>query len=408
MSNREFDVLLWGATGFTGGLVAEYMFRNHVLAGQNVRFALGGRNEAKLEEVKRGLGQWGDASAIPIVVADPTSASSMDAVAARARVVASTAGPFNAYGRELVGACARAGTHYVDITGEVTFVRHAIDQLHDVATKSGARIVPCCGFDSIPSDLGVFLAHETLVEKGSALRRAELVVVSMTGEMSGGTAASAMQLMGESAHDPAVRALLEDPHALDPRGATPGPETHELYDARFETSLGKWTAPFIMRSINARVVRRTNALLGHPYGEDFRYDERVAVGRGIAGRVRATAAALGMRAALPLLRVDGLRKIVEGRLPKPGQGPSRAKREAGSFVIKIFGVGKGSDRVEVTVRGQQDPGYGETAKMLSESALALAEGKDLPARAGVLTPASAMGDALIARLRSAGMTFDAG
>ena len=403
MADRELDVLLWGATGFTGGLVAEYLVKRH----PTTRFAIGGRNAAKLDDVKRALAAYGDVSKLPVVVADPASKDAMTAVARRARVVASTAGPFNAYGRELLGACAREGTHYCDLTGEPTFVRWAIDHYHDVAVASGARIVPCCGFDSIPSDLGVLVAHEALAARGSGLRSAELCVASMSGAVSGGTAASMLLLMEEASRDPETRRLIEDPHALDPPGSPRGPDVRDVYDARFDESIGKWTAPFIMRAINGRIVRRSNAILGHPYGQDFRYDERVAVGRGFTGRVRASAMAFGMQVGTPLLLRPGIRNLVAKRVPKPGTGPSREKRERGKFVIVVHGVGKGSDRVTVTIRGEQDPGYGETAKMIAEAALALAgDPAKLPPRTGVLTPASGIGDVLVERLRAQKMSFD--
>ena len=403
MTTRELDVLLWGATGFTGALVAEYLLGHH----PNLRIGLGGRNPEKLEAVKRSLAGFVDPKVVEravVVVGDPASKDEMAKVARRAKVVASTAGPFAAYGRELVRACAEQGTHYADITGEVTFVRFAIDELDAIAKKTGARIVSCCGFDSIPSDLGVLVAHETLVRAKSPLRAAELCVVSMSGKVSGGTAASMMLLMSEAARDRNVRRLLADPYGLCP--SRPRSPVRERNEATYDRDLGKWTAPFVMRAINSRVVHRTNALLGGAYGEDFRYDERVAVGAGPLGHARASAMALGFGVGPALLAFDPLRKMAERRMPKPGEGPSREERDRGKFTIRVTGVGAHGERVVVTVKGEKDPGYGETAKMLGEAAVALSLGTGLPERSGVLTPATGMGMALVERLRRAGMTFD--
>ncbi len=402
--SRAHDVLVWGATGFTGRLVAEYLLARH----PDVRFALGGRNREKLEAVKRELGALGagDAASLPIVVGDPASLASMVEVAGSARAIAATAGPFMRYGRELVRACAASGTHYADITGEPTFVRATIDELHELAQEKKARIVSCCGFDSIPSDLGVFVAHEELARRGSALRSAELVLTTMRGAASGGTATTMLMLSAEAARDRAVRRLLADPHALDPAGA-PRSSARDEYRAARDEATGRWTAPFLMRAINARVVRRTNALLGHPWGTDFAYDERVVVGKGAAGRARATATALGLRFGMPLLGVGPIRALAARVLPKPGEGPSREARERGRFVAEVRGRGTGGARVRVTIRSEQDPGYGETAKMLAEATLALAfDGDRLPERTGVLTPAAGIGRTLVERLRAQRLTFD--
>jgi short subunit dehydrogenase-like uncharacterized protein len=399
--SRTHDLIVWGATGFTGRLVAEYLVTRH----PEVRFALGGRSRERLEAVKRELSSHGEVAGVSVVVGDPSSLASMVEVASSTRVVAATAGPFMRYGRELVRACAAAGTHYADITGEPTFVRAAIDELHETAREKGARIVPCCGFDSIPSDLGVLTAHHALAERGSAIRSAELYLVKMRGGASGGTATTMLMLSAEAARDPAVRALLADPHALDPSGG-PRAETREVFRASRGAN-GEWTAPFLMRAINARVVRRTNALLDYAYGESFTYDERIVVGRGPLAHVRASALALGLRFGVPALGIGPVRALATRVLPKPGEGPSREARERGRFVGEVRAKGTGGATVRVTIRSEQDPGYGETAKMLGEAALALAfDEARLPRRAGVLTPASGIGMPLVERLRKERMTFD--
>jgi short subunit dehydrogenase-like uncharacterized protein len=399
-TDKDLDLVLFGATGFTGQLVAEYLAKKRPA----LRWALAGRSREKLERVRDGLAALDPATRdLPILVGDGLDPAAVDAIARRARVVCTTVGPFARYGSALVGACAEHGTAYCDITGEAPWIRTMIDAHHARAVATGARIVHCCGFDSIPSDLGVLLLHEHLAAQGKRLGEVHFRVVKIKGGPSGGTIATMLDMM-ENAGDPAVRRALGDPYALDPDGSSRGPDQRDAMGPRRDADTGRWAAPFVMAAINTRVVRRSNALAEHAYGRDFRYDEGVDTGRGARG----FAGALGMSAAivggLAAVAFPPARRLAMRFLPAPGQGPSRAEREAGGFRIELRATTTGGEKLVGVVEGVNDPGYGETSKMLGESALCLAE-DPLPARGGILTPATAMGMKLVDRLRAAGMTF---
>jgi short subunit dehydrogenase-like uncharacterized protein len=408
MSDRELDIVLFGATGFTGKLVAEY------LAGRVEkphRWAIAGRNRAKLEAVKKDLVALDARLAeLPIIIADGHDDASLDALVPRTRVVCTTVGPYGQHGRRLAAACARSGTHYCDITGEVPFIRHSIDDNHAKAVETKARIVHCCGFDSIPSDLGVHILWDHAKKQGGSLAWAKCFVGEMRGTASGGTAATMLAIIEEATRDPRVRKLLGNPHALDPevpRGRKRDPFEADVRGVSFDADIDRWTAPFVMASINTRIVRRSNALLG--YGDGFRYREAMSLPKGPKGLVAASLVSAGttcfaIGAALPPTRALLARFV----LPKAGEGPSKEARDRGHFTFRLvaegIGEGGGALRATATVKGTSDPGYGETAKMLGESALCLAEDA-LEPRFGVLTPATAMGMHLVERLRAAGMTF---
>ncbi|WPB77371.1 saccharopine dehydrogenase NADP-binding domain-containing protein [Archangium violaceum] len=398
---REFDLVLFGATGFTGRLVAEYLVKKR----PSLRWALAGRSRERLERVREELAALEpSAKELPLVVGDSLDKAAMEGLASRTRVVCTTAGPYARYGSVLLGACAEQGTDYCDLTGETQWVREMIDAHHARAVETGARIVPSCGFDSIPSDLGVLLLHEQLAAKGGRLAEAHYRLRRMKGGASGGTIASGLHA-AEQMGDPAVRQVFADPFSLSPEGA-PDRRGHEDWlRPRRDPETGRWLAPFFMAPVNTRVVRRSNALSGYAYGREFRYDEAIDVGRGLAGLARAAAASAGM--ALSGAVVFGpVRKLAERFLPAPGEGPSREERESGFFDIELLGVGTAGERVRARVGAKQDPGYGATSWMLGESALCLAE-DELPERGGLLTPASCMGMKLVERLRAAGMTFQA-
>lgn len=404
MSERTYDVVLFGATGFTGKLVAEYLAK----AAPSLRWAIAGRNREKLESVRAGLGAR--AAAVPILVADSADRPALDGIAREARVVCSTVGPFTLHGRQLVGACVEAGTDYCDSTGEPQFVRAMIDLHHARAKETGARIVPCCGFDSIPSDLGTLLVqHHAREAHGAACPEVRHYVRIRGGAVSGGTAASMVQIMDEASRDPSVRRLLTDPYALDPdHGPNGAQQPDGPRGPTFDPDVGRWVGPFVMAAINVRVVRRSNALLGYAWGRDFRYREGMLFGRGAAGWMRATSMTAGIGAAMGAMALAPLRRLAaRTALPRPGEGPSKEKRDASSFESRFVGVREGSsERILATVRGVGDPGYGETAKMVGESALCLAfDRASTREEGGILTPASCMGMTLVERLRRAGMTF---
>lgn len=398
---REFDLVLFGATGFTGRLVAEYLVKKR----PSLRWALAGRNLAKLEREREELARLEpSAKELPLLAGDSTDRAAMDGIARRTRVVCTTAGPYALYGSALLGACAEQGTDYCDLTGEPHWVREMIDAHHARAVETGARIVPSCGFDSIPSDLGVLLLHEQLAARGGRLAEAHFRMRRMKGSASGGTIASALDTAARMS-DPAVRRVLEDPYSLNPEGAPGAAGQEDWLRPRREPETGRWLAPFVMAAVNTRVVRRSNALMGYAYGREFRYDEAVDVGRGLSGLARAAATSAGM-AMGGALAFGPVRKLARRFLPAPGEGPSREARESGFFDIELLGVGTAGERVRARVGAKQDPGYGATAWMLGESALCLAEDA-LPERGGLLTPASCMGMKLVERLRAAGMTFQA-
>ena len=401
MSDRPFDLVLFGATGFTGKLVADYLAAH---APRTLRWALAGRSKAKLEAVRDAIAkEHPHVASVPIEVADASDAAALDALVKRTRVVCSTVGPYMQYGRELVRACAERGTHYCDLTGETPFVRDTIDRCHARAQETGAKIVCCCGFDSIPSDLGTLLLHR---HAGAPLAWVKMFVWSLKGTFSGGTAASMLGIVDAAKKDPGLRRVLLNPYALDPDPSVKGPDGRDQNGVRYDDDLGAWTGPFVMAAINTRVVRRSNALLDHAYGPSFRYSEVTSFGRGPRGWSMASAFSAGIGAFLTSAAVaPGLVKKV---LPAPGEGPNKEARDNGSFVLKFIAKTEGNGsarRLEARVEGTSDPGYGETAKMLGESALSLAF-DDLGKRAGVLTPATAMGTKLLDRLRAAGMVFE--
>ncbi len=403
MSRRQFQVVLFGATGFTGKLVAEYLVG---AAPEGLRWALAGRNLAKLEAVRAGLGPA--YAELPLVVADSHDRAALDELASSTDVVCTTVGPYWSYGKELVAACAEAGTHYCDLTGETPFIRHSIDAHHERAGETGARIVHCCGYDSIPSDLGTLMLEDAMVEAGAPAERVVTYVGPSKGGISGGTIASMLTILELAGEDRDLRRVLAKPYTLDPADGRGGVDGRDQVSPAYDAAIGQWTATFVMAAINTRVVRRTHALLGYPWGLGFSYQETMAVGDGLKGRVRAYGISAGLGAFVAAVSVPPLRALLTDKvLPSPGEGPDEQTREAGYFRHLVLGWGAdASHRMVGHVIGVKDPGYGETAKMLGESALCLAlDGATLPDRAGVLTPATGMGQALIKRLRDAGMTF---
>lgn len=399
---RKYDVVLWGATGFTGKLVAEYLVR-HASAG--LRWALGGRNEAKLAEVRRALALISPAAgALPLAIADATDEASLDALVASTRVVATTVGPFRQHGPALVAAAARNGTHYCDLTGEPQFVREMIDLHHATARESGAKIVHCAGFDSIPSDLGVLMMQEHALSKmGRPLESIRFVTRRMSGGVSGGTIASALLMAEEMAKDKSLRRKLANPYLLDPTREGRGPDRGDQQGVKWDEEAGCWTAPFVMAAINTRIVRRTNSLLGYRYGRDFRYSEVMGLSRGVRGAVTAAGITAGLGGFFVTAATRPGRAVLRRFLPGPGEGPSTQSQQNGHFHIELIG----SDGMRGHVSAKQDPGYGATAMMFGETALGLAEAS-APKGGGVLTPASVpgLGMTLVERLRQAGMTFD--
>ena len=402
--DREFDVIVWGASGFTGRLVAEYLLERYGVGG-GLRWAMAGRNLPKLEGIRADLG----AAELPIIVADSNDEDSLNAMAVRARVICTTVGPYALYGSKLVAACAAGGTHYCDLTGEVHWMRRMIDAHHDEARASGARIVHTCGFDSIPSDLGVLrVQREMMSRHGVPASAVKYRIGEFKGAFSGGTVASMLNMMAEAELDPSIREVLHDPYGLNPEAERHGLDGPERVLPEFDTDFRAWTTPFVMGAINTKVVRRSNALLGYAYGREFRYDEAMLMPAGLLGFPAAAAVSIGSSLFNAAAGLSGLRSVLTRLLPEPGEGPSQQTREAGFFDISLLGVHPrdAACNVRVRVRGDRDPGYGSTSKMLGESAVCLAQ-DPLDTQAGVITPAAAMGDALLERLNNnAGVTFE--
>ncbi len=405
-TDRELDVVLFGATSFVGRLCVEYLSR---AAPPEARIGLAGRSLARLSDLQASLG--GRAADWPLLIADTTDQQSLSALATKTRVLATTVGPYRLYGLPVVEACARAGTHYADLTGEVLFMRDAIDRFDAVAAGSGARIVHSCGFDSIPSDLGVLALHETVTADGAGqLQDTTLVVRAMKGSPSGGTIASLQGTVDDARRSPELARVLADPYALSPdRDAEPrlGPEP-DLRGVQNDHELGgMWVGPFIMGSINTRAVRRSNALQDWAYGPRFRYREVMGFGSGPVAALQAGAIAGGVGALVAGLSIPPARAVLDRVLPSPGEGPSEKQREQGFFRIEIHARTSSGARYLCRVAAQGDPGYKATAVMFGESSLSLAlDGDRLPHRAGVLTPATAIGNTLIERLRIAGQTLE--
>lgn len=403
MTDREHDLVLFGASGYVGVLTAGYLAEH---APPGVRIALAGRSKEKLEAARRELpaaaADW------PILVADTGDGAALAELAGSTTAVATTVGPYARYGLPVVEACARAGTHYADLTGEVLFVREAIDRFHELARSSGARIVHSCGYDSIPSDLGVLLLHRRAsAENAGGLRNVQLVAQAKGG-FSGGTIDSIRVQMEQLKAHPQLRKVVGGPHTLSPdRTAEPAPDQPRDAGPPSRTADGRWVAPFVMASYNTRIVRRSNALQDWAYGPGLRYGEVMGAGRGPLGAVTAAGVTAGLVGFLAAFSAKPTRKLLDRALPAPGAGPSAQAREKGWFRSVIDADTDSGRRFRATVAGQGDPGYAATAVMLGESGLALAlDGDRLPAAAGSLTPATGIGDVLVERLRAAGHTYE--
>lgn len=385
-SERELGVIVYGATGYTGRLVCEYLNQQYGV-GQSVNWAMAGRSQDKLEQVRDELEISSD---VPLIVADANSPDSIDSMAQRAQVILTTVGPYQLYGEQLVRACADNGTDYVDLCGEPAWMHDMIAKYGEQAKTSGARIVFSCGFDSIPFDLGVWFLQETAREKlGGPVARVKGRVRAMNGTFSGGTLASFKATMAAAAKDPKMVEVLLNPFSLAEGfvGAEQPPGTAPIFDE----DLQSWSAPFVMATINTKNIHRSNTLLGHVYGESFVYDEMMLTGPGDQGEAIANAVAQD-------------KSMAENPL-KPGEGPSKEERENGNYDILFVGTNAAGDSVRVSVQGDKDPGYGSTSKMIAESAICLLENTGtLPV--GIGTPAAVMNGLLIERLNdNAGLTF---
>jgi short subunit dehydrogenase-like uncharacterized protein len=389
--SSKFDIVVYGATGFTGRLVAEYLAA-HYTGKDDPKWAMAGRSREKLAEVRDAIGAPPDTA---LIVADGGDAASLKAMVDQTRLVISTVGPYQLYGSDLVAACAASGTDYLDLCGEPLWMRKMIDAHEAAAKSSGARILFSCGFDSIPFELGVFYVEQEAKKVfGAPASRVKGRVRNMKGTFSGGTAASARATFAAVANDLSLVSLVQDPFVLTP--GFDGPKQPRGKKPVLDEDMGSWTAPFVMATINTRNVHRSNMLMNFPYGKDFVYDEMVLTGPGEQGEANARKV---------VAAVNAERMGASGG-PKPGEGPSKDERENGMYDLLFVAIAPDGKQVRAAVKGDRDPGYGSTSKMISECALCLLrDTPDVPA--GIWTPGAAMGNSLIKRLVDhAGLTFE--
>jgi len=390
MASSKFDIVVYGATGFTGRLVAEYLASRYKGDG-NLKWAMAGRSKDKLASVRDAIGAAADT---PLIVADASDPASVKAMVEQTKSVITTVGPYQLYGSELIAACVAGGVDYFDLCGEPVWMRQMIDKHEAAAKASGARIVFSCGFDSIPFELGVFCAQEHAKKVfGTPVSRIKGRIRAMKGTFSGGTAASARASFAAAAKDLSLVAMFQDPFVLTP--GFEGPKQPKGNKPLLDEDMGSWTAPFIMATINTRNVHRSNMLMNFPYGKDFVYDEMILTGPGEQGEANAKRVVAAVNAER-MGATDG---------PKPGEGPSKEERENGMYDLLFVAIGPDGKQARAAVKGDRDPGYGSTSKMISECAICLL--RDTPdVAAGIWTPGAAMGHKLIRRLVDhAGLTF---
>ncbi len=404
MSNKQYDVIVFGATSFVGEILSQYLLDTYG-ADQDLKWAISGRSEAKLNELKKTLGSSTDA--LDTIIANADSEQDMKALCDQCKVIISTVGPYALYGSPLVKACVDTGTDYCDLTGEAQWISAMIKEHEEAAKVSGARIVHCCGFDSIPSDMGVYHLQQLAKEElGEYCNTVTMRVKAAKGGASGGTIASMLNLVKEASKDAELRKELQNPYSLCPEGSKRNRDQKSINSAKYDNTAEGWIAPFVMAAINERIVLRSNAL--NNYADDFLYNEAMLTGKGAKGAVASNGILVGMglfmaSVVIPPLRW-GLEKYV---LPKPGEGPSPEAQLNGYFDLRFFGTTPAGKSIQTKVTGDRDPGYGSTGKMLGEAGLSLAFDISKEEKAGGFwTSASIFDQRLIDRLeQKAGLTF---
>lgn len=406
MLERKYDIVLFGATSFVGDILSRYMLEQKGVGG-DIKWAIAGRSQTKLEQLKSSLGAG--AIDLPVIVADTNNQADIDAMCGSAKVVVSTVGPYALYGEPVIKSCVTQGTDYCDLTGEPQWIQKMLRRYEEVAKITGARIVHCCGFDSIPSDLGVYFLQETAQRRfGQYCNAVKLRVKAMKGAASGGTVASGINMIKEATKDKELRRLLSDPYAICPADHSFSAKQLDLKTARYDDDMKAWIAPFVMAAINIRVVHRSNALLDNRYGVDFLYDEAMITGKSALGGIGAAALSVGLGGFVVAAALPPSRWVMEKLiLPKPGEGPSPKAQLEGYYDLRFVGKTANGQTLRCKVTGDRDPGYGSTAKMLGQSAICLVEDISLEQKGGGFwTPASVFGNKIIERLeKHAGMTF---
>ena len=392
MSERLYEIILYGASGFTGQLVAEYMAEAH----PDLTWAIAGRNRQKLEQVREQL----KLPELPLVIADSHDPQALEVMVQQAKTVISTVGPYAQYGTPLLEACAKSGTHYCDLTGEAQWMAGVFERINPIAQQSGARLVHCCGFDSIPSDLSVYFLQQRFKERyGRYASHVSGRMGRAAGGVSGGTVASLMYVAEQASKDPSIRETVMDPYALYPANVAPGRDVPDQAGIAWDENFESWTGPFVMAAINTKVVRRSHALAGLPYGPDFRYDESQLC----SSRTKALLSAGGLGAVMAGTFFSPTRAVLKKVLPDPGEGPDEATRNNGFFEFWAHGT-DGTHHLKVKVSGQRDPGYGATSRMLAQAGLCLSR-DPLSVGGGIWTPASALGNNLLERLPNVDIHF---
>ena len=396
---NRFDIIIWGASSFTGKLVTEYFFKK--FRSNKIKWAIAGRNKEKLEIIRSEVAD----KKIPILIADSFDEQSLSLIVKETKVICSTVGPYSLYGSLLVELCVKHSTNYCDITGEVHWIRTLIDRFHEDAKMKKIKIVNSCGFDSVPSDMGVYFIQSELKKLNLHTKEIKMRVAGIRGGISGGTYKSLNNLLKEAYKDKDVFKVLKNPYGLNPIDKMEGDDKKDLQKIIFDEVSGSWIFPFAMAGINTKIVRRSNALSNFHYGKDFTYEEAMIAGKGLKGLIKAAISVLPL-AIVSINPNSFVKKFIDYFMPKPGEGPGIKNREQGFYNLRFFIKLKDNSMALAKVIGDRDPGYGSTSKILAESALCLAF-DDLPSNYGIVTPSYSMGDKLLKRLReNAGLSFE--
>ena len=395
---KKFDLILFGATSFVGKITCRYLLETYGID-KDLKWGAAGRSKTKLREL--GLPDEN------LLVADVRDTDSLKNMVNQSKVILTTVGPYGIYGESLIRLCAENGTHYGDLTGEVTWVAEMISRYDSIARSSGAMIINCCGFDSVPSDLGVhYLQREAVARLGSPCTQIEMIVKKAKGGVSGGTVASLLNMVEKANDDPNLLKVLVDPYALCQSNHLPNPEQKDLHSAQYSELSEGWQGPFVMATINTRVVHRSHSLLKQAWGKDFLYNEAVATGKGLKGWVGAQGVTISLAAIMTLSRLTLTRSALKKLLPKPGEGPSQKLQDTGFYDLHFFGQTDDHQKIHTKVTGDRDPGYGSTAKIFAEAGICLTK-ESSSLQGGFSTPAVALGDNYLDRLVShAGLTFE--